>query len=77
MIHSIETVTFKRGKTQEEANANPLEQGILLNQGDLNLIDSNGLPVEQVWRLDRYHGLSIHDLSIGKEETKETDLISM
>ena len=75
MITSIQTVLFKRGDTQEQANSNPTERGLLLNEGVLPIIDSNGHSVEAVWSYDTYHGLAIFDLEIGEpKEDLDTEM---
>jgi hypothetical protein len=61
-INSIETVEFKRRRGGE------VEAGLLLNEGDLLIIDRFGKAVPQVWNFQKIPGLSIHGLNIGKVE---------
>lgn len=59
MITSIEIVTFQR------RSGGRIENGLLLNEGMLSIIDENGKDVGKVWNYDRTPGIALFNLKIG------------
>ena len=52
-LHRIETCTFKREKDST------YEKGLLLNEGELGIIDMNGNKVSEVWNWERSSFLAV------------------
>lgn len=79
MITSIQTVIFERSLKVRKSKRYNLgfapsgikEEGILLNEGDLGIIDGKGLVVKEVWTYSTISDLSIFNLMIGTDKEKK------
>jgi len=73
MITSIQTCRFQRSKDVEVTPKYPIgkkcipkwEEGLLLNEGDLGIIDSKGNRVESVWDYKTTIFIALFELKIG------------
>lgn len=63
MITSIQTVKFWR--TQDDHNNQNTEEGLLFNEGEFHLIDSNGEKVDNVWTYSTTLEIALFNLKIG------------
>lgn len=63
MITSIQTVRFWR--TEKDLKNENHEEGLLLNEGEFHLIDSNGEKVDNVWTYSITSEISLFNLKIG------------
>lgn len=68
MITSIETAIFKRKKGAKT------EIGLLLNEGDMKIVDERGKIVRKIWSFQSIPGIALHDLKIGGKEYESYDV---
>jgi len=53
VIYRMESCSFKRNEIS------PFEFGLILNEGDLGIIDSHGNQVKEVWTWEREYSFSL------------------
>jgi hypothetical protein len=65
MIKSIQTCVFTRQR------GSIIEEGLLINEGAVGIIDKDGLLVTDVWEFKATLGIALHGLQIGQESCDE------